>query len=113
MGNITRRLKALEEHSRKQAAAEYVRAWERLTDQELALLIAPGHFERKPTSKEAAVEEAFLETMPEFLMAWAIGYSEDLNEEEVSRRLDNLQGPVIERRRSEVLAQLRTLERTT
>lgn len=111
MGRVTRRLKMLEEHSRGQATAEFRRTWDRLTDEEMAVLLAPPYFGREPTVEEAVAEEAFLEVVPEYLIAWAIGYSEDLSKDEVRRRLGSLFAPVIERRSSGILAWLRTMER--
>lgn len=107
MGSITRRLRTLEENSREQAAAEIRRAWDRCSDDELALVLAPFHFGRDPTPKEAAAQEAFREAMPEVLVAHAIGYSEDLAEEEVSRRLGEVIDPVLRSRRGRLLQRLR------
>ncbi len=47
MASITRRLQTLEDHSREQAMAEIRRAWDRLSDEEMALVVAPFHFGRE------------------------------------------------------------------
>ncbi|MEJ7815479.1 MAG: hypothetical protein WKF53_09930 [Rubrobacter sp.] len=110
MGSIGSRLRTLEDHSREQAAAEVRRAWEELTDDRMALVLAPFHFRREPTPEEAAAEEEFREAVPELLIVSAIGYREDLAEEEVSRRLREMIDPVLQPRRGRLLRELQSLE---
>lgn len=110
MGSITRRLQTLEDRSREQAVAEIRQAWESLSDEQMVLVLAPFHFGREPTPEEAAVEEQCREVMPESLIARAIGYSEALSEEEVSRRLKEVTEPILRTRRSGLLRQLQSLE---
>lgn len=110
---ITRRVRMLENQSREQAVAEIRRAWDRLTDAELVLLLAPYHFGREPTPEEAETEEEFRGVVPNSLIAHAIGYSETLSEEEASRRLREVTAPIHERvqaRRGRLLQQLQSLE---
>jgi hypothetical protein len=110
VGSITRRLQTLEESSREQATAEVRRAWDRTPDKEVALILAPFHFGRDPTPEEAAAQEQAREVMPEALIARAIGYSEDLAEEEVSRRLGEMMDPVLQTRRGRLLRRLQERE---
>jgi hypothetical protein len=111
MGSITRRLRQLEERNREQATAEIRRAWDRCSDEELAVILAPFHFGREPMPEEAAAEAEFRAAVPEALIARAIGPPEDLPEEEVSRRLGEVVDPVLRPRRSRLLRQLGELER--
>ena len=111
MGSITRRVETLEDRSREQAAAEIHRAWEGLSDKEIALVVAPLQFSREPTPQESAAKEVGREVMPEPLIARAIGYSESLPQVEVSRRLRELVDPVLRNRRGRLLRQLEALER--
>lgn len=108
MGNITRRLQTLEDHSREQAVAQIHRAWDRLSDEEVALILAPFHFGWEPTPEEAIAEEESRRTIPESLIARAIGYSEEMAKEEVSRRLKELTDPVLRTRRQGLLRQLQS-----
>jgi hypothetical protein len=110
VGRITRRLEDLEHRSREQAKVEIRQAWDRLSDEELALILAPFHFGREPTSEEAAARSSFEGGISEALIARAIAYREDLAEEEVSHRLGEVMHPVLERRRGRILDQLRSLE---
>lgn len=114
MGSVSRRLQALENQSREQAVAEIRRAWDRLTDAELVLLLAPFHFGREPTLEESAAEAGFREAVPEDLIARAVAYSETLPHEEVSRRLREVTAPVrkrVQARRDRLLQQLQSLEK--
>jgi hypothetical protein len=111
MGNLGRRLDALEGHSRAQAAAEVRRAWETLTDEEWALILAPFYFGRAPTPQESAAEASFLREVPEALIARAVGYfGEEMAEEELDRRVDELLDPVLSHRRTGVRHQLARME---
>lgn len=109
MGSMTRRLHALEERERELATAEIRRAWDRLSDEEIVLIAGPLLQEREPTEEESAAEDRARAMMPEQLIARALGYSEALSPEEVSRRIGELLAPVIERRRSGVSHRLREL----
>lgn len=102
MGSIGRRLERLEDRDRETAAAEVRRAWDRLSDEEMALVLGPYRHGREPTAEESAAEERFRRAVPEALIARAIGYSEEMADTGVSRRLQELIAPVIERRRSTV-----------
>ncbi len=106
MGSVGRRLEALEGHSRAQATAEVRRAWEGLTDGELALILAPFYFGREPTPEEKAAEEKANEMMPEGRIKQAVGYFEEMGEEELSRRMRELVDPVLSRRRDGLRHQL-------
>ncbi len=110
MGSIESRLRRLEDRSRERAAAVVRRAWEGLTDEEVALILSPLYFGREPAPEEAATEEKFRAAVPETLIARAIGYREGLTEEEVSRRLRELTTPVLRPHRSRLLRELRSLE---
>lgn len=109
MGSIGRRLQGLEEIDRERATAEIRRVWGCLSDEDWALILAPYHFRRDPTPEESAAENQARAAMPEALIARAIGYREDLSEEEVSRRLRGVAAPVLARRRVGLLAQLNRL----
>jgi hypothetical protein len=108
MGSVTRRLQALEDCSREQAAAQIRQAWDRLSDEEMALILAPGHFGREPTPKEARAQKESREAMPQSLIAHAIGYQEEMPGEEVSRRLKEVTDPVLKTRRHGLLRQLQS-----
>ena len=95
---------------RERATAEIRRAWDRLSDEECALILASYHFKREPTLGERAAESQARATMPDALIARAIGYRESLSAEEVARRLRVVIDPVLERRRGRLLNQLRSLE---
>jgi hypothetical protein len=88
--------------------AEIRRAWDRLPDEEIALVVAPLHFGREPTPEEAKAQKGSREAMPESLIARAIGCSEEMAEEEVSRRLREVTDPVLRTRRQGLLRQLQT-----
>ena len=110
MGGVERRLQALEKHDRERAAAGIRRAWDQLADRDIALIVAPSHFRREPTPEEASVTAAFREVVTEDLLARAIGYHERLSEEEVSRRLHReVTGPVLQKRRLQILRHLQSL----
>jgi len=81
MGNMTRRLHALEERERKLATAEVRRAWDRLSDEEIVLIAGPFLGEREPTEEEIAATDRARAMMPEELLARALGYSEALSPE--------------------------------
>lgn len=98
MGSITNRLRALEEHDRELAADKVRRAWMRISDREMSLILAPFHFGRPPTPEELALQAWFQETVPETLIARAIGYTEGMSDDEVGRRLQELLEPVLARR---------------
>ncbi|MDP9476685.1 MAG: hypothetical protein M3R38_13540 [Actinomycetota bacterium] len=106
MGSLTRRLRMLEDRDRERAAADLRRAWERLSDEEVSRILAPFHFGREPTTDEATAAESFREVVPEALIARAIGYSEHMADEEVSRRLREALAPVPQLRRDRLLRQL-------
>ena len=106
---MRRRLQGLEEVDRERATAEIRQAWDSLSDEDCALILAPYHFKRDPTPEESAAESQARAAMPEALLARAIGYREALSEEEVSRRLRGVTTPVLERRRALLLAQLHRL----
>ncbi len=101
------RLRALEERDREQATAEVRRAWERLSDEEMALLLEPFHLSQEPTLTQAAAQAEFRETVPEALIARAIGYTEEMSGDEVGRRVQELLAPAIERRRPALSRRLR------
>lgn len=88
--------------------AEIRGAWDRLLDEEMALVVAPFHFGREPKPEETAMEEEFRQAVPQSLVAWAIGYSEEMAEEEVSRRLKEVTDPVLRTRRQGLLRQLQS-----
>ncbi len=108
MGRIETRLRTLEDHARERAAAVVRRAYESLTTPEVALILAPFYFGREPAPEETTAAEEFQKAVPEALIARAIGYREDLAEEEVSRRLGELITPVLRPRRDRLLRELRS-----
>ena len=110
MGSISRRLSVLEDLTRERAAVEISKAWEALSDEEMALVLAPHHFGREPTLKETAAAEALQEVVPESLIEYALGYSEDLTSGELSRRFRKIIDPILQLRRSRLLQQFKTLE---
>jgi hypothetical protein len=75
---LSRRLEHPEDRSQEQATAEVRRAWDRMTDSEIAQLVAAYRSGRQPTSEEEAAQEAFREEVPEDLIARAIGLREGL-----------------------------------
>jgi hypothetical protein len=107
VGSLERRLVSLEERSRERAAARVRAAWEELTNREIALILAPYHFGRAPALQERAAQASFCATVPEPLIAAAVGYQEGMPEEELSRRMAELVEPVTSgARRSGVLRAL-------
>jgi hypothetical protein len=107
---LERRLGNLEGIDRQSAAAEIRRAWDRLSDQEIALVLAPYHFEREPTLEEQAAEASFSATVLEALVARSIGYRDGLSDEEVSRRLREVTDPITKRRRARIMSYFQALE---
>src|SRR5215216_1815343 len=108
MGKLNRGLKLLENRSQERAAEEIRRAWHRLTDAEIAKLVAPFRFGREPTPEEGDVAEAFRKDVPEDLLARAIGLRAD--EADIGRRMTVLVAPILKRRRSGVLRKLALME---
>jgi hypothetical protein len=107
MGSITNRLRALEERGRGWATDEVRRAWMRLSDEEMALILAPFHFGRPPTPEELAARTRFQEAVPETLIARAIAFTGEMSADEVGHRLQELLDPVLARRRSAVSRRLK------
>jgi hypothetical protein len=91
VAGVGKRLACLEELSREVAVAELRQAWANLTDEEVALVMAPyADCVREPTPKEREVEEKAWAAMPEQLIATAIGLIERMEPEEVRRRISDL-----------------------
>ena len=93
MAGVENRLTRLEERSRKRAVSRLRRAWENLTDEEAAIVLAPyADGIREPTPAEREMEEKTRVAMPEELIAAAIGLTESMGPEEVDRRIGVLVG---------------------
>jgi hypothetical protein len=107
---VERRLEDLEEIDRERATAEVRRAWDRLSDEELALVLAPYYFDRDPTPEEGAAEALISATVSEDLIARSIGYRVGLSDEEISRRLREVTDPIMKRRRCRLMSRLQILE---
>src|SRR5829696_736799 len=103
MAGLNRRLELLEGRSQELAAEEVRRAWHRLTDVEIARVVAPFRFAREPFPKERAAQGALHEEVPEELIARAIALRAGMAEGEIARRVKALVDPVLERRRPGVL----------
>ena len=93
MGSIETRLSRLEELSQERAVEELRRAWARLSDKEIALilgrLVQPDMHQDGDPEEESAVEKARV-SMLEELIAVAIGFTEHLDTEEIDRRIKAL-----------------------
>jgi hypothetical protein len=93
LGRIGTRLARLEDSSREHAVAELRRAWVSLTDEEIALILAPYlQPEMRPEGgldEEGAVEKARVAFSDE-LIAAAIGLTERMSLEERDRRMKTL-----------------------
>ena len=93
MGGVSRRLERLEDFARDRAVGELRRAWASLTDEEVALVMAPyADGIREPTPEERKIEEKARAAMPEELIARAIGLTERMESEEMDRRIHILVG---------------------
>lgn len=93
MGGVSRRLERLEDLARDRAVGELRRAWASLTDEEVALVMAPyADGIREPTPKEREMEEKVRVSMPEELIAQALGLTERMESEEIDRRIHILVG---------------------
>ena len=101
MGGVRKRLGRLEEHSRRRAVIKLRRAWADLTNKELTLLLGPytgasrlpdGRIcgIREPTPEESEADERFRALATEELIAAAIGLTEQMEPEEVDRRISAL-----------------------
>jgi hypothetical protein len=94
VGGVSRRLERLEEDARGRAVGELRRAWDGLTDGEVAELLSPyadwtpvSH----PNPQERELEKRVRATAPEELISRAIGRTERMGQEEdVDRRIANL-----------------------
>jgi hypothetical protein len=90
---VSRRLERLEEASQDWARAELRRAWNGLTDEEVAELLSP-YADWTPNSvpipKERELEKRMRAAMPEELIARAIGRTERMDQEEEDRRIATL-----------------------
>lgn len=111
MPGLIRRLEHLEDRSREQATTEVLRAWERLTDAEVARILALFRFGREPTPEEQVAHETFREEVPEDLIARAIGLKEGMDEDEIGRRIGELIAPVLERCRARMMPILAAYEK--
>jgi hypothetical protein len=91
LGSLESRLTRLEDRSRERAAVQIARAWAGLTDKEIALMLAPYvDGIREPTPEQREVEERMRAATPEELIHKAIGFEEDMGQEEVNRRISKL-----------------------
>jgi hypothetical protein len=90
---VSRRLELLEEISQDRARAELRRAWASFTDEEVAELLSP-YADWTPNSvpnpQERELEKRVRATMPEELIARAIGRTERMDQEEIDRRISKL-----------------------
>jgi hypothetical protein len=121
MGSVGRRLERLEGASRESAAARVRRAWDSLTDAEIAALLAPYvgaeelpdgtvRLSREPSPEGLAAKEKLEGAAPEELLERAIGHTEATTPEEAGRRLGALIEPVMRERRSDVRRRLADTE---
>lgn len=93
MGSLETRLARLEDRSRERAATQIACAWAQLTDEEVALLLAPyADGTREPTPEEREVGERLRVLAPEELIHTAIGFEDDMEDDEVNRRISDLVG---------------------
>lgn len=95
MGGVSKRLERLEESDRDRAVAELRRAWANLTDDEVAGLLAPYADwtpNGEPNPEERELEKRSRASMPEDLIARAIGLTERMEPGEVDRRIHVLVG---------------------
>jgi hypothetical protein len=93
VGSLETRLARLEARSRERAAAQIARAWVQLTDEEVALLLAPyADGVRQPTLEERQIDERLRALVPEELIHKAIGFENGMEDEEVSHRISDLVG---------------------
>jgi hypothetical protein len=91
VAGVGKRLARLEELSREVAVAELRQACANLTDEEVALVMAPYvDGAREPTPEEREVEEKARASMPEELIAQAIGLENGMESEEIDRRIGML-----------------------
>jgi len=121
MGCVGRRLERLEGASRESAAARVRRAWDSLTDAEIAVLLAPsvGAVElpdgtvclsHEPTPEGLAAKGKLEGAAPEGLLARAIGRTEATSAEETNLRLGALTESVMRGRRAGVRRRLAQTE---
>ncbi len=90
MARVARRLEALEERRRAEAVAELAAIYERLTDEEFALLFTGPEAKgdgREPTDEEIAAGYKVEKMGAEEVVASAIGFREGMSEEEIGRRV--------------------------
>ena len=91
MASISNRVARLEEASRESAVAELRRAWASLTNEEVALMLAPYvDGRREPTPEERAPAEKMRAVAPEETIAAAIGLEESMESEEIDNRMKAL-----------------------
>jgi hypothetical protein len=93
VASLGRRLGRLEGLSRKDAVAELRRAWNSLTDEEVAVLLSPYADwtpNSEPNPKERALEKRARAAMPKGLISRATGLTERMASEEIDRRISNL-----------------------
>ena len=91
MGIIENWLRRLEGSSRENAVKELKRAWAALTDEEVALVLCPYVEKRSDRSEaEERAEEKVRASMPEELIAAAIGLTGKTSQEEVGQGIMEL-----------------------
>lgn len=91
--SVSRRLALHEEVSRDRARDELRRAWDSLTDREVAELLSPYADwapNSEPNPEERELEKRTRAAMPEELIARAIGLTERMDPEERDQRISNL-----------------------
>jgi len=85
----------LEEVSRERATSRLRQAWASLTDEEVAVVLAPyAEWVQygEPTEEEKEVRGKARDAMPEELIATAIGFTERMESEEIDWRIHSLVG---------------------
>jgi hypothetical protein len=89
--SVMRRLESLESLARANAVDELRQAWANLTDEEAALVLGPyADGRREPTPEESAIAEKLRASIPEELIATAIGLEDGMKAEEINRRMKAL-----------------------
>lgn len=103
MGSIGSRVTRLEERHRERAVEDLRRAWDTLSDEEVALLYDPYtdaqespdgrlRFACEATPAQRMTQEKMRFIVPEELIARAIGLAEEMDSKEVDRRMKALVG---------------------
>jgi hypothetical protein len=94
LGRISNRLARLEAFVRERAVAELRRAWASLSDEELAIFLAPYAKWIKSGGESGPewerVRDKLQAVVPDDLIARAVGLEDGMRQEEIDRRIDEL-----------------------